>query len=160
MSLKRRVRGSRQRRRWWGGRAESSRMDAEAAPGQGGVCRTSSLSWCLVYSRETPHTCGSRAYVEIWGDIELYRDRLSNGDGWWCSAVPGDTLDELLLILVQTHSERCPFLPAGHLHPVHLGLWYRDVLQTEEDEESVAEHDVQSSQSVCKTNPSPGCSIF
>lgn len=34
--------------------------------------------------------------------------------------VPGDTLNELLLILIQTHSKSRPVISTVHLHLVHL----------------------------------------
>lgn len=34
--------------------------------------------------------------------------------------IPGDTLNKLLLILIQTHSKRRPGISPVHLHLVHL----------------------------------------
>lgn len=45
-----------------------------------------------------------------------------------CSILPGDALDELLLILIQTHSKGCPIVAASHLYLVHFHLGYGDVL--------------------------------
>lgn len=156
-------RDTRRRKRWWGGRAGSSRTGAEAAPGRVRACRPSSLNCFLVYCRETPRTCRDR------GDRCPINARsccgsVAHSNGVSDAVVPGNTLDELLLVLIQAHGESRSIRSTVHLHLVHLHLWYVDLLP-EGGGESVSGlcFKGRAAMRLClilHVNPPPGCSPF